>query len=469
MQRRTVARLACIVLVVLSSARSPARLSAAPDEKPGELARKGFFGVQIRPATPDDRSRQNLKSPDALLVERVLPSSSAAEAGLQRGDILISLNGKEIAGPAQFIEAIAAHRAGDTLTMALVRDGEKKTQAIALRPRPLETSDAYRVIYGSVLSRGKRLRSIVTRPKDDKKHPALFLIQGIGAYSIENTPGSAGPYGRIIDDFTRRGFVTLRVDKPGQGDSEGGPTRDIDFGTELDGYRSALLALKAFPFVDPASVIIFGHSMGGVMGPLLGAEIPVKGIAVYGTLAKTWHEYLLENVRRQMVLGGASFGDIDTVLRQDAAIDLHIMDGLSPGEIAARYSELKERTDALYTDGKYYVGTHYAFFRQLGGKNLAAAWEKFGGETLVAWGKSDFVSSEQDHALIARIINRVHPGRGVFLALDGIDHGFHAAVSPEESFASARKPDRTFNPAFHNALRDWALRVCGAGDAAGPS
>ena len=70
---------------------------------------------------------------------------------------------------------------------------------------------------------------------DEARHPALFVIQGVGSSSIENPPGSIGLYSRITDDFTRRGWTTMRVDKPGQGDSEGGPTRDIE--TERkDGY-----------------------------------------------------------------------------------------------------------------------------------------------------------------------------------------------------------------------------------------
>ena len=67
--------------------------------------------------------------------------------------------------------------------------------------------------------------------------------------------------GRIRDDAP--------VDKPGCGDSEGGPWTEIDFMTELDGYRQGLKALKASPFVDPEHVFLFGHSMGGVMAPLL--------------------------------------------------------------------------------------------------------------------------------------------------------------------------------------------------------
>jgi hypothetical protein len=61
--------------------------------------------------------------------------------------------------------------------------------------------------------------------------------------------------------------------------------------------------------------------------------------------------------------------------------------------------------------------------------------------------------------LIAQIINRAHPGYGVFLALDGLDHGFYRASSQDESFKKFRKPDRGYSPVFLDALREWALKV----------
>jgi pimeloyl-ACP methyl ester carboxylesterase len=433
--------------------------AAAPGARSDVFARKGYLGAEVRPVTDRERDKQKLEDDNGVVVDRLLPESSAALAGLKPGDILISLDGKRIASPSQFIESLAARRPGETLTIVLVRDGEQTTTKAALKPIPAETSDAYRVIYGSVSSQGKRLRTIVTRPNDDQKHPALLVIQGLGSFSIESVPGRPGPYVRIIDEFAHHGFVTMRVDKPGQGDSEGGPTRDMDFETELDGYRQTLLALKGLDFVDPDKVIIFGHSMGGVMGPLLGAEIAVKGIAVYGTAARTWHEYTQENVRRQMALGGSGFAEIDRALRKEADIDHYIKEGLSPSEIALKYPDLKGQIADRYAEGKYHAGTHYEYFRQLAAKNLAEAWGKFGGRTMAAWGKADFISGEEDHALIARIINRAHPGYGVFLTLDGIDHGFSRALSQNDSFKNFRKPDREYNPVFLDALRDWASKV----------
>src|SRR5208282_4050409 len=215
--------------------------------------------------------------------------------------------------------SIAGFKAGTSLAIEFRRGDAQEKSTLTLKGRPFEKSDAYEVLYGSVQSRGNRLRTIVTRPRVEGKRPALFLIQGFGLSSVDNPVGPLEPYRMIVDDLTRHGFVTLRVDKPGCGDSEGGPGRDVDFDTELDGYRQALRMLKARTDVDPNRVFIFGHSMGGVMAPLLAAETPLRGIIVYGTITRTWTEYMLENSRRQMELADNDPSMIDSTLRKSAA------------------------------------------------------------------------------------------------------------------------------------------------------
>ncbi len=44
--------------------------------------------------------------------------------------------------------------------------------------------------------------------------------------------------------------------------------------------------------------------MGGAFGPMIAAENPVKGLAVYGVAARTWFEYLLDTLRYQGLVAG---------------------------------------------------------------------------------------------------------------------------------------------------------------------
>ena len=86
------------ILVLLALA------TAAPDAGSDDLLRNGYFWFSIRPTTAGDREKQKLKDENGVIVERVLPGSLAALAGIQPGDILISLDGDGIKSPSQFTE-----------------------------------------------------------------------------------------------------------------------------------------------------------------------------------------------------------------------------------------------------------------------------------------------------------------------------------------------------------------------------
>jgi pimeloyl-ACP methyl ester carboxylesterase len=430
-----------------------------------DLKRGAFLGAAFGPPAAEDRARAGVAAGGAV-IKQVLPGSTAEAAGLQAGDVITAIGGRPVDGGAGVVDAMARRKGGDRVTFAWSREGKAESKEVALKERPRESSDAHEVVYGAFPTKAGLLRTILTRPKgsDGKKHPALFFIQGIGGYSIDLGvgPGPMG-YRAILDGFARKGYVTFRVEKPGQGDSEGGPTANVDFDTELEGYRQGLKTLRSLDFVDPDRVLVFGHSMGGVWGPLLGAEGGVKGIAIYGTALRTWYEYLLENARRQEELAGIDPAEIDAHLRQDAIIHALLLGaGRSAEQVAAQHPELKDRLFAVWDDGKTFAGRNLAFFRQLAAKNLPEAWSRFNGHALAIWGAADYVSSPDDHRGIARIVNRAHPGKGRYLELTASDHGFARADDPAASFAAASNgPGGEFNPAIVEALLAWADAVNG--------
>lgn len=110
------------------------------------------------------------------------------------------------------------------------------------------------------------------------------------------------------------------------------------------------------------------------------------------------------------------------------------------------------------SDDKYAFGRSVAFFQQLADKNLGEVWESYHGNVLALWGKSDFVSTEDDHALIARIVNRKRPGDGEFIALDGVDHGFNKAESKRESYENLTKP-ANLDPIVIEKTREWIEKI----------
>src|SRR4030095_8807243 len=100
-------------------------------------------------------------------------------------------------------------------------------------------------------------RPLAPRPHALGGPPPRALMRGVGPATIDLPLAGPDPYSRILNDFAQRGWVTVRVDRPGIGDSEGGPFADVDFETDLDAFRRALSSVRAYSFVDPDDVFVF--------------------------------------------------------------------------------------------------------------------------------------------------------------------------------------------------------------------
>ncbi len=392
---------------------------------------------------------------NGLRVLDIVPESTAAAADIQKDDLLLKLDGSVLDTPATLSRLVGTHRAADAIRLTIERDGAEIEPTVTLRERPRESSAAHIVEYGSVTSGPARLRTIVNRPKGDGRHPGILLIQGLAAASIDNPTGGMGVYRKLPETWAQAGLVTMRVEKPGIGDSTGVPCSEIDFQTELDGYRQALKALRARADVDPENLYIVGHSMGGVMAPILAGETPVRGIVVYGTAFKPWFEYLIENTRRQLLLNDAPAAEVDRAVRTLTRFEVAFgFQKQSPEEVVRDQPELKSYVAERYPDGTHEFGRHYRFFQQLGDENLAERWERVDARVLAIWGEADFVSGRDDHEAIAAVVNQNHPGQAQSLVLEDSDHGFNQAASYREALQGLTK-SLPYNPAFGERVTAW--------------
>ena len=421
------------------------------------LPRKASLGVVIAPVPAEQRTNEKLEPGVGVLVRGLATGPSDKKARLRPGDVILALDGAPV-GPASLIARVTALPVGQTVVVKLLRDGRPVEVRVPLIEKPRDPgSDLYEVVYSDVTSFGHRMRTIVSRPRAPGRHPAVMFIQGYSPISYDYNLDGPGLDAPILLDLARSGFVTMRVDKPGVGDSEGGPFAQVDFTTELDIYRQALLQLKGLDDVDSSNVFIFGHSMGGAFGPAVACEIPVKGIVVYGIESRTWHEYLLDTVRYQGLLAGKSYADVDDEVRRSSRVmELVFQDGLTPGRIKQDHPELAATVDSTFPGGLFNAKTS-DFWSQLENTNFASCWTRCNTHVLAAHGASDFVSYQVDHQLVADIVNSVHPGWGRAVVVPGSDHLFSSWATEAESLK--HWPTGTFNPAFIGIMKDWIAEV----------
>ncbi len=93
---------------------------------------RGLLGVQIQPVTDDIANSLSLGSTTGALVAQVEPNSSAAKAGVQSGDIIKTVDGKDIGTIRDLTRTIAAVEPGTTVKLGLVRDGKDMTVSAKL-------------------------------------------------------------------------------------------------------------------------------------------------------------------------------------------------------------------------------------------------------------------------------------------------------------------------------------------------
>lgn len=113
----------------------PAALRApAKAEKPSE-PKPGFLGVETRSIDADARETLGLDADQGVLVQRVVEDSAAEKAGLQRNDLIVSVNGKSIGTPDALGEAVRAIGAGQTANLSLIRKGNRMNLEVVLGGR----------------------------------------------------------------------------------------------------------------------------------------------------------------------------------------------------------------------------------------------------------------------------------------------------------------------------------------------
>ncbi|MGD1076422.1 MAG: DegQ family serine endoprotease [Thermodesulfovibrionales bacterium] len=86
---------------------------------------RGWIGVSIQSVTPEIAQTFGLKEPKGALVGDVVAGGPAEAAGIKRGDIILSFDGKDIQDSSHLPTIVAGTPVGKTVDVKVMRDGKE--------------------------------------------------------------------------------------------------------------------------------------------------------------------------------------------------------------------------------------------------------------------------------------------------------------------------------------------------------
>lgn len=106
-----------------------------PDSDNKNKKTRAFLGVNVRPLSQEVRHLLNLEKDQGVLVDQVQPGSPAEQAGIQRMDIIMALEGEKIGDVAKLKNWIKLFSPGQTVKLDILRKGKLIELGVTLGER----------------------------------------------------------------------------------------------------------------------------------------------------------------------------------------------------------------------------------------------------------------------------------------------------------------------------------------------
>jgi pimeloyl-ACP methyl ester carboxylesterase len=249
------------------------------------------------------------------------------------------------------------------------------------------------------LEAGGSVDVVVDEPKT-RASRTLLILPGLGARDVTNDEDL---YGSVARRAAARGLRAVRAR------THGLPSALV---TDVE---VALAALERF---GTGGIVLFGHSLGAVVAPLVAGPVCARGIITFGAPARRWADALTEGAARQLAPGldavdrerevesaGTLYRAVLREKRKRSALDASLL-----ASIAA-----KDLTDTTLH------GSPIDYLRTIDAVDPSLAWRRSSGACVALQGEHDWVVGEGDASTIAGWV--AEAGRTAEAAtLERIDH-----------------------------------------------
>jgi serine protease Do len=149
--------------------------------KTGKVTR-GWLGVTIQPLTPELSKQFGLEDEKGVLVGDVVEDSPAEKAGIQRGDVIVEFDGREVKDATNLRNIVAGTAPNTGVSLKLLREGKPKTVQVKIVEMSSEVQTASK-------TSGNHLNGVSVQPLTPQLRESLDIpkrITGVVIADIED-------------------------------------------------------------------------------------------------------------------------------------------------------------------------------------------------------------------------------------------------------------------------------------------
>lgn len=433
------------------------------------LKRKGGLGLSLYNQIPDSLNTKYGYESGALVMQ-VAPNTTAQNAGILPNDIVTQVNETPISSAADLVNFAKKLRANQEVVFFVKRNLSPVTLKAKVVPRPIEQSNTMNIVYGEFQYKSGWVRTILKSPKAEPPKAYIYFLQGLPCYSLDNMQ-PLDKTKQAIDKMVELGYAVYVMEKGDLGDNENcPPCLTMGFNEELAMFEAGYKNLLTLPNINKEKIVLFGHSMGGTVAPLLAAKYQPKGIIVYGTGFKPWSEYLVDAFLIQPAYRGADIGELRAALEKFKPYYYQFFySDKTVEEIIKEPMGLAAMTNLLgyMENGQSRFGRHITTFKELNQHNVAKALSDYNNYTLAIYGECDLnANNPLDNIALIDHVNSQRPGHGTFWQAPKSSHSFEEIGTMQEFIELWDKPQvyqqyaaTRFNSKIFDYVDQWIVEI----------
>lgn len=177
-------------------------------ETKGSVTR-GWLGVAIQKVTPELAQSLGVEETRGALVADVTEGSPAEKSGMERGDVIISYNGKKVEDSSSLPTLVAATPVGKTVPVEVLRGGKPKTLDVTVA----KLADEEVAVEESVPQKGKLGLALRDLQPEERDQLGLKKKEGVVVAAVE-------PDSPAAEAGMRTGDVILQINQTPVGSVE---------------------------------------------------------------------------------------------------------------------------------------------------------------------------------------------------------------------------------------------------------